>query len=118
MIVFVVDNIFLVQIWVDLNHEFSKAAFEEHEGFFVVVCIEERTRDINGGNVALLMSVNGGSDHDAVGGNSWGSTIFLLLSKLTSFLAAIGTGLCPHPSISFLNDIHEGGERLSAFIRG
>jgi hypothetical protein len=64
------------------------------------------------------MSVDGGSDHNAVGGNSWGSTIFLLVSELTSFLAAIGTGTCPHPSISFLNDIHEGGEVLPAFVRG
>ncbi len=118
MIFFVVDNIFSVQIWVDLNHEFGKAAFEEHEGFFVIVCIEERTRDVNGGNVALLVSVDGGSDHNAVGGNSWGSTIFFLVTELTSFLAAIGTGMCLHPSILFLNNIHEGGKGLPAFVRG
>ncbi len=58
------------------------------EGFFIVVCIEECTRDINCGNVASLMGIDGGSDHNAVSGNCGGGTVFPLVSGLTSFLAS------------------------------
>ncbi len=35
----------------------------------MVVCIEERTWDVNCGDVALLVGIDGDSVHIAVGGN-------------------------------------------------
>ena len=52
-----------------LDHGFSKAAYEEHKIFFILVFVEERTRDVNCGNVMSLMSIDGDSDHNAVSGN-------------------------------------------------
>ena len=86
LIVFVIDIIFSAQRWVNLNLEFSEAASEEHERFFVVICIKER--DVNCCDVTSLVSIDGGSDHNAVSGNCGGSAVFLLVSGLTSFLAA------------------------------
>ncbi len=61
-----------------MDHEFSKAAEEEHEGLFVIVCMEEGSGDVNGGCVVAFVSINGGSDHNAVGSNSGGGAIFFL----------------------------------------
>ncbi len=106
MVVFVVDNKFAVQLWIHLNHEFSEVAVEEHKGLLVIVGIEEGSRDVNGGNVALLMTINGGSDHDAVGCNGWGSSVFLLVSKLGAFFAAVCNCLRADSSVTFLDNIH------------
>ena len=103
----------MVQFWVDLDHEFSEAASEEHEGFFILVRIEECTRDVNCGNVASLVGIDGSSDHNAVSGNYGGGTVFLLL-----LLAVVGTGTCLHSSIAFFGNIHEGCKGLPAFVRG
>ena len=84
----------------------SKAASEEHEGFFIIVCVEERTLDVNCGDAALFVGIDGGGDHNAIGGNCGRGAVFLLVSGLTLFLAAVGTGACSHPSITFLEDIH------------
>ncbi len=107
MVAFVVDNKFAVQLWVHLDHEFGKAAIEEHKGLLVVVGMKEGARDVDGGDVALLMSINGGSDHDAVGCNGWGSSVFLLVSRLDAFFAAVCDCLRADSSVIFLDNIHE-----------
>ncbi len=38
-----------------------------------LVCTEERTRDVNFGDVTSLVGIDGGSDHNAVSGNCGGA---------------------------------------------
>jgi hypothetical protein len=69
--------------------------------------MEECARDVDGGNVASLVGIDGGSDHDAVGYNSWGGSDFLLVSRLGAFFAAICYCSRADSSGAFLDYIHE-----------
>ncbi len=91
---------------VHLDHELGEAAFKEHKRLLVIVGMEECARDVDGGNIALLVGIYGGSDHDAFGCNSWGGSI-LLVSRLGVFFAAVCNYSCAHSSITFLDNIHE-----------
>jgi hypothetical protein len=90
-----------------LYHELGKVAFKEHKRLLVIVGMEECALDVDGGNVASLVGINGGSDHDAVGCNGWGGSVFLLVSRLGAFFAAICDCLCADSSNAFLDNIHE-----------
>ncbi len=92
---------------VHLDHELGEATFKEHKCLLVIEGMEECARDVDGGNVPLLVGIDGGSDHDAVGCNSWGGSIFLLVSRLGAFIAAICYCLRADSSVAFLNYIHE-----------
>ena len=71
MIVLVVDNVFSVYLHVHLDHDLREASSEEHDCFFVVVGVEESAWDVNGGDGALFVGIDGGGDHDAVSCYSW-----------------------------------------------
>jgi hypothetical protein len=75
---------------------------EEHEGVFVVVCVEEGSRDVNCGYIAAFVSINSGSDHNAVGSNSKGGAVFLFVTGFPAFLAAVSA--------------HAGAHALSCFL--
>ncbi len=98
-----------------MDHEFSKAAAEEHEGVFVVVCMEEGSGDVNGGYVVTFVSINGGSDHNAAGSNSGGGAVFLFVTGFLAFLAAISAHPGKDTSTPFLDDVHEGFKCHFAF---
>jgi hypothetical protein len=62
---------------------------EEHEGVFVVVCVEEGSMYVNGGYIAVFVSINGGSNHNAVGSNSGGGAVFHFVTRFPAFPAAV-----------------------------
>jgi hypothetical protein len=74
----------------------------------VIVCMEKCSRDVNGGYVAAFVSINGGSDHNAVGSNSGGGAVFLFVTGLSVFLAAISARTGIDASIPFLDYVYEG----------
>ncbi len=90
-------------------------AAEEHEGVFVIVCMEEGSRDINGGYVAVFMSINGGSDHNAVKSDNGGGTVLFFVIGLPAILAAISACAGADATVLFLDDVHEGFQCHFAF---
>ncbi len=88
---------------------------EEHEGVFVIVCMEEGSGDVIGGHVTALVSINGGSHHNAVSSNSGGGTIFLFVTGFPALLAAISARVGADASVPFLDNVHEGFQCHFAF---
>jgi hypothetical protein len=91
-----------------LDHDLSEEAAEKHEGVFVIVCVEEGSVDVNGGYVVAFLSINCGSDHNAISSNSGGGAVFLFVTGFPAFFAAISTCMGADASIPFLNNVHEG----------
>ncbi len=98
-----------------MDHEFSEKTTEEHEGVFVIVCMEEGSGDVNGGYIMAFVSINGGSDHNAVGSNGGGGTIFLFVTGFLAILAAVSAHAGVDASALFLDNVHEGFQCRFAF---